>query len=265
MRDRESNPGLRGVWAQLRSQHLFPQSDTFSLPWPKASVHVRKHTGCDSVVCPVHWPERELCNHAPVGQVVTAQLGAHPADVTTKNEPERDKPQANESEQDSNHHSTSVAWRACAVKVPRCGACGDSDLFSAVLVKFCDAGRLEGACVVGAPRALLRVMNKTRRTMNYRSASTPATLKKQAAIRELLLLAGEGLTVAEIGRALGISRQLALYHVKKMAATYQLTMVLEPCLGNGGLQYKCWDEMALAAHYSRFLRQTPVPRQAVAA
>lgn len=105
--------------------------------------------------------------------------------------------------------------------------------------------------------------NKTRnaRTLNYRSASTPATLKKQAAIRELLALVGEGLTVTEIGKALGISRQLALYHVKKMAATYQLTMVLEPCLGNGGLQYKCWDEMALAGYYAGFLRQTPVPRE----
>lgn len=102
--------------------------------------------------------------------------------------------------------------------------------------------------------------NKTRST-NYRSASTPATLKKQAAIRELLALVGEGLTVTEIGKALGISRQLALYHVKKMAATYQLTMVLEPCLGNGGLQYKCWDEMALAGYYAGFLRQTPLPRE----
>lgn len=98
-------------------------------------------------------------------------------------------------------------------------------------------------------------MNRTR-TPNYRSASTPATLRKQAKIRELLELAGEGLTVAEIGRALGISRQLALYHVKKMAATYQCAMLLEPCIGNGGLQYKVWDEMALAAHYSRYMLQS---------
>lgn len=97
---------------------------------------------------------------------------------------------------------------------------------------------------------------RTRRTVSYRSASTPATLRKQTAIRELLALSGEGLTVSEIGRALGISRQLALYHVKKMAATYQCAMMLEPCIGNGGLQYKVWDEMALAAHYSRFMLQS---------
>lgn len=99
-------------------------------------------------------------------------------------------------------------------------------------------------------------MKTSRRTVSYRSSSTPATVKKQAAIRELLALAGEGLTVSEIGRALGISRQLALYHVKKMAATYQLAMILEPCIGNGGLQFKVWDEMALAAHYSRFMLQS---------
>jgi DNA-binding CsgD family transcriptional regulator len=98
-------------------------------------------------------------------------------------------------------------------------------------------------------------MNK--KTRNYRSASTPATLRKQAAIRELLALVGEGLTVKEIGKALGMSRQLALYHVKKMAATYQLAMILEPCLGNGGLQFKVWDEMALAAHYAAMLAQSP--------
>lgn len=105
-------------------------------------------------------------------------------------------------------------------------------------------------------------MKTSRRTVSYRSASTPATIKKQAAIRELLSLSGEGLTVSEIGRALGISRQLALYHVKKMAATYQLAMILEPCIGNGGLQFKVWDEMALAAHYSRFMLQSVEARRA---
>lgn len=105
-------------------------------------------------------------------------------------------------------------------------------------------------------------MNKPSRSRNYRASSTPATLRKQAAILELLALAGEGLTVREVGKALGISRQLALYHVKKLAATYQLTMVLEPCIGNGGLQFKVWDEMALAAHYAAFLAQSPMRRAA---
>lgn len=100
-----------------------------------------------------------------------------------------------------------------------------------------------------------------RRTVNYRSASTPATLRKQAMIRDLLALVGEGLTVKEIGRALGISRQLALYHVKKMAATAQLVMVLEPCIGNGGVQFRVWDELALAAMYARSMPQLEATRR----
>lgn len=86
------------------------------------------------------------------------------------------------------------------------------------------------------------------RQVNYRSESTPATLRKQAAIRELLAN-GIPFTVRAIGEALGMSRQLTLYHVKKMAATHQLVMVLEPCEVNGGLQYRVWDEGALMAHY----------------
>lgn len=96
------------------------------------------------------------------------------------------------------------------------------------------------------------------RQQNYRSPSTPATLAKQAAIRELLAT-GLSFSVRAIGEALGISRQLALYHVKKMAASAQLIMMLEPCDANGGLQYRVWDEGALMAHYmlkgQRILRQ----------
>lgn len=111
-----------------------------------------------------------------------------------------------------------------------------------------------------------KAKRRAKRTVNYRARSTSATLAKQARIAELLELAGEGLTVTEIGRALGMSRQLALYHVKKMAASYGCAMLLEPCAINGGLQFKVWDEMALAAHYSRFMLQTfPARRAAQAA
>lgn len=99
-------------------------------------------------------------------------------------------------------------------------------------------------------------MSKRTNRVNYRSSSTPATAKKQERIRELLALAGEGFTISEIGRALGMSRQLALYHIKKMAATAQLVMVLEPCIGNGGVQFRVWDEGAIMGYYSRMLIQT---------
>lgn len=106
-----------------------------------------------------------------------------------------------------------------------------------------------------------RARAKAKRSPNWRSSSTPATLRKQAAIRELLAT-GIPFTVRAIGEALGISRQLALYHVKKMAATSQLVMMLEPCDRNGGLQYRVWDEGALMAHY--MLRGQRVMQQAVA-
>lgn len=93
-----------------------------------------------------------------------------------------------------------------------------------------------------------RARRKAKKQPNWRSSSTPATLRKQAAIRELLA-AGIPFTVRAIGEALGMSRQLALYHIKKMAASHQLVMVLEPCDANGGLQYRVWDEGALMAHY----------------
>jgi DNA-binding transcriptional ArsR family regulator len=113
---------------------------------------------------------------------------------------------------------------------------------------------------------------KARRQVNYRSTSTKATVAKQNKILMLLADAPKGFTVAEIGEVLGVSRQLALYHLKKMAATYQVVMQLEPCVGGGGgVRYRIWDELQLAAHYARefpqpiydFSRET-APRQRAA-
>ncbi len=115
-----------------------------------------------------------------------------------------------------------------------------------------------------APATKKRAKRKSKRGPNYRSASTPATLQKQAAIRELLAT-GIAFDVRSIGEALGISRQLALYHVKKMAATAQLVMVLEPCEVNGGLRYRVWDESALMAHYILQGQRIMRPRVEVAA
>ncbi len=93
------------------------------------------------------------------------------------------------------------------------------------------------------------------RIRNYRAASTSRTILKQATIRRALALSEDGLTVAEVGRALGISRQAALYHVKKLAAQGQLVMQLEPCESNRGIRFRVWSEMALAARYARLLAQ----------
>jgi hypothetical protein len=94
-----------------------------------------------------------------------------------------------------------------------------------------------------------------RRQVNYRARSTPRTQAKHDLIAAILFATRDGLSVAEIGKAVGMSRQLALYHVKKMAAAYGLVMVLEPCLGNGGLQFRCWDSTRLAEHYSGQMRR----------
>jgi winged helix-turn-helix DNA-binding protein len=86
--------------------------------------------------------------------------------------------------------------------------------------------------------------------VNYKSKSQKKTLVKQVAILEWLSVSDFGLCVSDIAVALGISRQLCLYHCKKLAAMGAITMVLEPCEGNGALRYRCWDETLLAAHYT---------------
>lgn len=84
-------------------------------------------------------------------------------------------------------------------------------------------------------------------------AISPATLRKYSRISAILAQLQEGLTVREIGKAMGMSRQLALYHLKRMVALGEIAMVLEPCAENGGVRFRCWDELALAGHYSRKL------------
>lgn len=109
-----------------------------------------------------------------------------------------------------------------------------------------------------APRTATRTRPRKpakKRTLNYASRSTAATLRKQEDILAYLELVGAGATISEIGGAIGISRQLALYHIKKMAATGRLVMVSEPCVENGGLQFRCWREESLVAHFATYRRQ----------
>lgn len=94
-----------------------------------------------------------------------------------------------------------------------------------------------------------RRKRQVKRVVNYRSSSQPKTLELQAVVRTVLRKSGTGFTVRELGESLGISRQLALYHLKKMAATAQLVMILEPCSESGGLRYRCWDELQMVVNY----------------
>lgn len=99
------------------------------------------------------------------------------------------------------------------------------------------------ADILKPPRA--RRQRKQRRTVNWKSASTPRTLMYQARVRWLLEHSEEGMPVKEMAADLGISRQLMLYHVKKMAATGQIVLVFEPCADNGGLRLRAWNAMQL--------------------
>lgn len=106
------------------------------------------------------------------------------------------------------------------------------------------------------PRAPKRQRPPRPRGRSFSGAPRAAGRAKHERIAELLEGLAEGLTVAEVGRALGMSRQLALYHLKRMAAHSQVVLVLEPCEQNGGVRFRAWSQLALAAHYSRVLLQT---------
>lgn len=98
-----------------------------------------------------------------------------------------------------------------------------------------------------------------RRIVDYRSESRPSSVAKQLELLEWLAILDEGTTLSELASLVGMSRQLCLYHVKKLAAERSLIMVLEPCESNSGLQFRIWDESQLAA---RFARRAPALRRA---
>lgn len=90
-----------------------------------------------------------------------------------------------------------------------------------------------------------------RRIVDYRSEPRPSSVAKQLELLEWLAILDEGTTVTELAGLVGMSRQLCLYHVKKLAAERSLIMVLEPCDSNSGLQFRVWDESQLAARFAR--------------
>ncbi len=92
------------------------------------------------------------------------------------------------------------------------------------------------------PRAKARRPDWTR-------PSKPRSVALQARIASILASCEGGLIVRELADILGVSRQLCLYHLKKLAARAGVVMVLEPCAENGGLRFRCWDDTALALSY----------------
>lgn len=90
---------------------------------------------------------------------------------------------------------------------------------------------------------------RAKRVVNWQSKNRGRTSKLQSEIHEWLSIVGEGFSVSQLAGLMGVSRQLMLYHLKKMAATRQLVMALEPCEGNGGLQFHIWANGVAAAHF----------------
>lgn len=96
-----------------------------------------------------------------------------------------------------------------------------------------------------APKA--RAKKTAKKEVNYAGKNQAKTDALHARILHVLQDIGAGLTVREISEAVGISRQLCLYHVKKMVAHHTPVLaMLEPCDINGGVRYMVWDRMALS-------------------
>jgi DNA-binding transcriptional ArsR family regulator len=93
-----------------------------------------------------------------------------------------------------------------------------------------------------------------RRSIDYGSEDKPSSIKKQRLILALML--DGSLTVREIADLVGISRQLTLYHLKKLAYRELVAMTLEPA-GNGKLRFR----NRLRLRY----RQAPAPLVAAGA
>lgn len=99
------------------------------------------------------------------------------------------------------------------------------------------------------PSGAARRRSKRAKRPDWTRPSKPRSLALQDRIAAILARCEGGLIVRELAELLGVSRQLALYHLKKLAARAGVVMVLEPCAENGGLRFRCWDDTALALSY----------------
>jgi hypothetical protein len=98
-----------------------------------------------------------------------------------------------------------------------------------------------------------RAPQPRRSRVRWDTRSTPKTVDLQSRVVAALARAVGGFTVRELGEELGVSRQHALYHVKKAVASGRISMLLEPCEANGGLQFRVWSQAQLARRFARTL------------
>ena len=87
-----------------------------------------------------------------------------------------------------------------------------------------------------------------KRTVNFKSDVTRGrTVGLESRLLAELADSPDGLTMREIGDELGIGRVDATYHCKRLAASGELRLELEPCDDNSGIRLRAWDVSLHAA------------------
>lgn len=90
------------------------------------------------------------------------------------------------------------------------------------------------------------------RVVNYAGKNRPATDALHDRMFEALSHF-PAITVRELAEFLDISRQLCLYHVKKMVAHDRLIAELAPCHQNGGVQFVLYTKLQRAVELGAWL------------
>lgn len=104
------------------------------------------------------------------------------------------------------------------------------------------------------PLPVKRTKKAARKPPNYAGRNRPKTERLHRVIAQLLQQS-DGMTLSELAAAVGMSRQLARYHVLKMVAHKRVVVILEPCEGNGGVQYRVWEKATHAQAAVRWLHE----------
>lgn len=90
------------------------------------------------------------------------------------------------------------------------------------------------------------------RVVNYAGRNRASTDELHARMFEALALF-PAITVRDLADLVGISRQLCLYHVKKMVAHDRLVAELAPCHGNGGVMFVLYTKLQRAVELGAWL------------
>lgn len=99
------------------------------------------------------------------------------------------------------------------------------------------------------PRAKKRT---PKRIVNYAGKNRASTDELHSRMFEALALF-PAISVRDLADLVGISRQLCLYHVKKMCAQDRIVAELAPCHGNGGVMFVLYTKLQRAVELGAWL------------